>query len=173
MGIWDNEFPPWGTWFTCRAGICGSAFHPALSLLLGAISVMCVCDCQIMFHLTTALIVFALTQVPARMNGQAQSTAMKSKWAFQIYYVSYLNLHPGICKWEVTKMYFKPFISYSFYIAWLLSDEITLKWMKRQMLTEPSLALLLDYLQEIRVASWLWKHPFRLSLCLPALSCHM
>lgn len=85
-----------------QTSICGFPFHPALSLLLGAINAMLVSDCQIVFHITTAPVVFALTQVPARVKGQAQSTAMKSKGnagPFKSdYYMSYLNLLPGICK---------------------------------------------------------------------------
>lgn len=180
MGIWYNEFPPWGTWFTCRsASVVLLSILPSVSLWVQSVWCVCLtarlCFTSQLLCLHTQL-VFALTQVPAGAKGQAQSTATKSKGnaaPFKSdYYVSYLNLLPGICKWEVTKMYCNPFISYNFYIAWLLSDEIALGWMKRQMLTEPSLALLLDHLQEVRVA-WLWKHPFRLSPCLPALSCHM
>lgn len=185
MSDFDGDLVQWvptmGNMIYLQISICSSTFHPALSLPLGAISVVCVCLTARLCFTSQLLclhtqLVFAFTQVPAGAKGQAQSTAIKSKGnaaPFKSdYYVSYLNLLPGICKWEVTKMYCNPFISYNFYIAWLLSDEITLEWMKRQMLTEPSLALLLDHLQEVRVA-WLWRHPFRLSPCLPALSCHV
>lgn len=182
MACFDGDLGQWvptmGDMAYLQISICDSAFHffPLVTFWVKSCDVSVWLPDNISLHNCSDCICIYTGSGKGEGTGTVHSHEVKTKcWIFQIWLLCVISqLTPGNMQMRSYQNVLQPihFIQLLHSLSFIF-DEITLGGMKSWMLTEPSLALLLDQVQEIRVASWLWTHTFRLSLCLPALSCHM